>query len=148
LDFFTLIDDTKGITAENIKINDLILQDLNKIASASISDAPGDGSNALKIARIKDEFLIDGSFTVEDYWRNQISMLGIISQRAGLISDNQKVLVDAINNKREEVSGVSIDEEVINMIRYQQAFSAASRILTTLDEMLSILIERTGVVGR
>jgi len=60
----------------------------------------------------------------------------------------RQVLVDAINNKREEVSGVSIDEEVINMIRYQQAFSAASRILTTLDEMLSILIERTGVVGR
>ncbi|MCX7796157.1 MAG: flagellar hook-associated protein FlgK [bacterium] len=148
IDFFTLVDAGKGINANNIKINDLILQDLNKIASASSLDAPGDGSNALKIARIKGEFLVDGSFTVGDYWKNQVSMLGIISQRANLISENQKVLVDAISSRREEVSGVSIDEEVINMIKYQQAFSAASRILTTLDEMLSILIERTGVVGR
>lgn len=148
IEFFSLIDAGKGIVATNVKINDLILEDLSKIASASIIDAPGDGSNALKISKISEEFLIDGSFTVEDYWRNQISMLGIISQRANLISNNQKSLVDAINSKREETSGVSIDEEVINMIRYQQAFSAASRILTTLDEMLSILIERTGVVGR
>ncbi|MGC8971097.1 MAG: flagellar hook-associated protein FlgK [bacterium] len=148
IDFFSLIDTGKGIVATNVKINDLILEDLNKIASASLLDAPGDGSNALKIAKVSKEFLIDGSFTVEDYWRNQISMLGIISQRANLISNNQKSLVDAINRKREEISGVSIDEEVINMIRYQQAFSGASRILTTLDEMLSILIERTGVVGR
>lgn len=148
IDFFSLVDTGKGIVATNVKINDLILEDLNKIASASILDAPGDGSNALKIARISEEFLIDGSFTLEDYWRNQISMLGTISQRASLISNNQKSLVDAINSKREEISGVSIDEEVINMIKYQQAFSAASRILTTLDEMLSTLIERTGVVGR
>jgi len=148
IDFFSLVDTGKGIVATNVKINDLILEDLNKIASASVLDAPGDGSNALKIAKISEEFLIDGSFTLEDYWRNQISMLGIISQRASLISNNQKSLVDAINSKREEISGVSIDEEVINMIKYQQAFSAASRILTTLDEMLSTLIERTGVVGR
>ncbi|MBC7319923.1 flagellar hook-associated protein FlgK [bacterium] len=148
IDFFTLVDTNKGINANNIKINDLILQDLNKIATASSLDTPGDGSNALRIAKVREEFLIDGSFTVGDYWKNQVSMLGIISQRAGLISENQKRLVDAISSRREEVSGVSIDEEVINMIKYQQAFSAASRILTTLDEMLSILIERTGVVGR
>ncbi len=148
IDFFTIIDTNKGVNATNIKINDLISQDLNKIASATNSDVPGDGSNALKIARIREEFLIDGSFTVGDYWKNQVSMLGIISQRAKLLSENQKTLVDAISSRREEISGVSIDEEVINMIKYQQAFSAASRILTTLDEMLSILIERTGVVGR
>lgn len=148
IDFFALVDTEKGINANNIKINDLILQDLNKIASASNIDSPGDGSNALRIARLREEFLIDGNFTVRDYWKNQISMLGIISKRAELLSENQKTLVDAISRRREEISGVSIDEEVINMIKYQQAFSAASRILTTLDEMLSILIERTGVVGR
>ena len=147
-DFFSLIDTGKGVIASNIKISDVILQDLSKIAASTVMDSPGDGSNALNIARINREFLIDGSFTIGDYWNNQTDSLGIISQRANWLFENQNTLVDAIEKERESVSGVSIDEEVINMIRYQNAFSAASRVLTTMDEMLSILIEKTGVVGR
>lgn len=147
-EFFSLIDTSKGVTADNIKIADIVLQDVSKIAASTNLDSPGDGSNALKIAQINREFLIDGSFTINDYWNNQTSTLGFITQRARWLADNQKSLVDAIERERESVSGVSIDEEVVNMIRYQNAFSAASRILSTLDEMLSILIERTGVVGR
>lgn len=147
-DFFSLIDTSKGIIASNIKVSDVILQDLNKIAASSLIDSPGDGSNALSIARIKREFLIDGSFTIGDYWNNQTDALGIISQRANWLFENQNTLVEAITKERESVSGVSIDEEVINMMKYQNAFSAASRVLTTIDELLSILIERTGVVGR
>lgn len=147
-DFFSLIDTSKGIIASNIKISDTILQDLNKIAASSNLDSPGDGSNALRIAGINREFLVDGSFTINDYWSNQVSSLGFITQRTEWLSENQKTLVESIERERESISGVSIDEEVVNMIRYQNAFAAASRILTTLDEMLSILIERTGVVGR
>ncbi|HOL55758.1 MAG TPA: flagellar basal body rod C-terminal domain-containing protein, partial [bacterium] len=147
-DFFSLIDTGKGVIASNIKISDVILQDLSKIAASTVMDSPGDGSNALNIARINREFLIDGSFTISDYWNNQTDSLGIVSQRANWLLENQSALVDAIEKERESVSGVSIDEEVINMIRYQNAFSAASRVLTTMDEMLSILIEKTGVVGR
>ncbi|MGB9682850.1 MAG: flagellar hook-associated protein FlgK [bacterium] len=146
--FFSLLDPTKGIVANNIKLNDDIVKSPEKIAAASTIDSPGDGSNALGLSNISNEFLIDNSFTVGDYWASQVGALGIISQRANWMSENQKVLVDALIKRRESTSGVSLDEEMVNMIRYQNAFSAASRILTVIDEMLSTLIEKTGVVGR
>jgi flagellar hook-associated protein 1 FlgK len=146
--FFSLIDLNKGIVATNIKLNDEIAENPEKIAAGGTVDSPGDGSNALKISRVGEEFLIDNSFTVKDYWRSQVGALGITSQRANWISGNQKVLVDALTKRRESISGVSLDEEMINMIKYQNAFSAASRVLTVMDEMLSIIIEKTGIVGR
>jgi len=148
ISFFSLIDSTKGVVATNIKLNDEIRENPEKIAAGSTIDSSGDGTNAQRISRIDEEFLIDNSFIVKDYWRSQVGALGIISQRAKWISENQKVLIDALTKRRESTAGVSLDEEMINMIKYQNAFSAASRVLTVMDEMLSILIEKTGVVGR
>jgi|YelNatPaOPRAMG01_1025707.scaffolds.fasta_scaffold05646_13 flagellar hook-associated protein 1 FlgK len=146
--FFSLGDSTKGVIASNVKLNDEIVQNPEKIAAAGTIDSPGDGSNALNISNISDELLIDNSFTIKDYWASQVGSLGIISQRANWMSENQKVLVDTLIQRRESTSGVSLDEEMVNMIKYQNAFSAASRILTVIDDMLSTLIEKTGVVGR
>jgi flagellar hook-associated protein 1 FlgK len=46
------------------------------------------------------------------------------------------------------VSGVSIDEELTNLIKFQQAYNAAARIITVMDEMIDVLVSKTGVVGR
>ncbi|MCL6577618.1 flagellar basal body rod C-terminal domain-containing protein, partial [Kyrpidia sp.] len=52
------------------------------------------------------------------------------------------------DGKRQSVSGVSIDEEMANMIRFQQAYGASARMVTAIDQMLDKLINGTGVVGR
>jgi flagellar hook-associated protein 1 FlgK len=53
-----------------------------------------------------------------------------------------------VDTLRDSVSGVSLDEEVSNMLTYQRTFQAASRVLTTVDDLLDTLINRTGLVGR
>ena len=60
---------------------------------------------------------------------------------------NQQALVDAIDNRRQSVQGVSPDEEMTNLIRFQRGYQASARTMTTLDDMLDTLINRTGKVG-
>jgi flagellar hook-associated protein 1 FlgK len=57
-------------------------------------------------------------------------------------------VLTTIDNQRESVKGVSLNEETVNMIKYQRAFEASARVMTALDEMLDIIINRMGVVGR
>ncbi|MGA2453826.1 MAG: flagellar hook-associated protein FlgK [Solirubrobacteraceae bacterium] len=60
---------------------------------------------------------------------------------------NLQTTVSAINDQRESVSGVSLDEEMTNLITYQRGYQASARTLTAMSEMLETLIEHTGVVG-
>jgi flagellar hook-associated protein 1 FlgK len=56
----------------------------------------------------------------------------------------QQSLTDSIEDKRQQVAGVSTDEEMINLLMYQHAYNAASRYINTIDSMLEYLIERLG----
>ena len=64
----------------------------------------------------------------------------VLTTRMGVLND--------ISNSKDSVSGVWMDEEVMNLMRYQQSYSAAARLMTTLDEALETLISNTGRVGR
>ena len=57
------------------------------------------------------------------------------------------MLVDASDDRRQSVAGVSMDEEMTNLIRFQRGYQASARAMSTLDEMLDVLINRTGRVG-
>jgi flagellar hook-associated protein 1 FlgK len=58
---------------------------------------------------------------------------------------NQQVLTSQVDGAREQLSGVDLDEEMVNMISAQRAYESASRVMTTVDSMLDTLINRTGV---
>ncbi|MNC82803.1 Flagellar hook-associated protein 1 [compost metagenome] len=58
------------------------------------------------------------------------------------------MVVDQVDSRRQSVSGVSIDEEMTSMIKYQHAYNAAARVMTSVDEMLDKIINGMGVVGR
>jgi len=70
------------------------------------------------------------------------------AQEAGRQADNQRVLVDQVDARRQSVSGVSLDEEMANMIKFQHAYNAAARVMTVYDEILDRIINGMGVVGR
>jgi len=122
---------------------------LERIAAASSNNTPGDGSNALLIAQLKQKkiaTLANGTF--DDYTKSLISALGVDTQEAIRMTDNQQLLLTQIENRRESVSGVSLDEEMSNMIKFQHGYNSAARMVTAIDEMLEVVVNKMGIVGR
>ena len=143
---------TEEFRAGNISVNPDIIADVSKIAAAKapVTDPEngiGDNKNALKLAQIKyDQSAISG-FTIDDHYRSMIGDIGISANKAKNMADNQDLLVRQIDTQREYVMGVSLDEEMTHMIQFQQAYNSSARFLTTVDEMLDILVNRLGRVG-
>jgi len=82
--------------------------------------------------------------TVDDFYRAQLGKIGVDSQEASRMVENQQLLVDQLENRRQSLAGVSIDEEMTNLIRYQHGYNAAARLVTVIDEMLDKIINGMG----
>ncbi len=141
------------ITAGNIKMNPA-LSELNKIA-ASASGAVGDGEIAKKIQEIRENLEIpkfdkdnDENLSLDDYYNDLVTSLALERQEAKSNQDNQGFLIKSMDEKRKGLSSVSLDEEMADMIRFQHAYSANSRVINTLDEMIDTIVNRLGLVGR
>ena len=86
----------------------------------------------------------NGSDTFEGYYANLVSELGIDAGRAQNDLDRTDFLLNQLNLQREQVSGVSLDEESVNLIKLQTAMQAAARLISTADEMLRSLLSMAG----
>lgn len=121
-----------------------ILQDnpsLIRAAADNGDDNLGQGENALAIARLRNTPLFNGeTISIEGFYSGIINSLGVESQQAERAVLNQEALSAQLVGRREEASGVSIDEELSNMVQFQHGYQAAARLLTTLDEVLQTLI--------
>lgn len=144
LDNSTGIKFFEGTDASNIRVSDDIMDEingLNRIAAALSMDSPGDGSNALKLSEVMQTGLLNGEkTTMADYWGGIITRLGVDSQRALHMVENQKALTEQLDQQRQSISGVSLDEEMANLIRYQHAYNAAAKLIQTQSEMLDTLV--------
>jgi len=78
--------------------------------------------------------------TLANYAGHYLSNLGIEADRVGTLAKDRKFLVDEIQTRRDTVSGVNLDEELANMIVYQNAFNAAARLITTTNQMFDTLL--------
>src|SRR5690606_34149456 len=128
----------------------LLIDDPRAIAAAAAqATVPGDGSNAGALAQLRYERLAGlNDATLEDTYRSWVARLGVDSSEAQRREEHQFLLMTQITNQRDQVAGVSLDEELAAMLTYQHAYQAAARMVTTVDQMLDTLINRTGVVGR
>jgi flagellar hook-associated protein 1 FlgK len=140
LSFFT------GTGAGSINLSNDIISNIENIAASSTGE-PGDGKNALKLARLQSIPLINGE-TLEQYYTSFVSSLGVAAQKAELMVEHQETIMKNLDGLRESFSGVNIDEEMTNMIMYQHAYSAAAKVMTAMDEILNTLINKLGLVGR
>lgn len=86
--------------------------------------------------------------TTDDFWRSISAEIGVISQEAVRMVANQNILVAELESKRQSMSGVSLDEELTNMIKFQHAYNAAARFITSIDEAIDVIVNRMGLVGR
>lgn len=136
-------------SANQISVSTHIEADPNLIA-ASLSGEVGDGSNARTIADVlkTDRIMNGGTATIDEYYGSMVGSIGIQVREAEDQTENYTLLVQQIENARQSVQGVSLDEEMANMVKYQQAYAAAARVITFMDEALTTLISGTGVTGR
>ena len=105
------------------------------------SGAPGSTDYALAVSQLRD------GPTVDQPYRAFVAQIGSNVREAIRQEGNAQVLTDAVENRRQSISGVSLDEEMSNLVRFQRAYQASARAMSTMDEMLDVLINRTGRVG-
>lgn len=135
--------------ARYIKVSDAIMNDLNNIATTyDVNNLPGGNDLVVDMLKLRNDTSIFKEGKFEDFLKSLISNLGVDSQGAKNFAENQKVMVTQLDNRRQAVSGVSIDEEMTNLIKYQHGFQASARMINAFDEMLDVIVNRLGVVGR
>jgi len=148
-----------GDDCQSIAVNS-VLNDKDYIAAATIDATTGefgvgDNSNANNIADLKfstrsiaewtyergsDAVSQVTSFSTEDYYHRMVGSIGVESANAHRSVAFKEALANKLGEQRDNLSGVSLDEEMINMMKYQQAYTVASKLLSVADEMLTTLI--------
>ncbi len=140
--------DPRYTDASTVRINTEITANPSRIV-ASASGEIGDNTIALAMQDLRDKKMMnDGTETINSYYNSLVGTLGIQSSEAQSFTSNYELLVQQIDTARESVQGVSLDEEMTNMVVSQHAYDAAARIITAMDEALDTVIKGMGVVGR
>ena len=125
------------------------LDDVNYIAASKTqSGIPGDGDNMLAIAEVRHNVNLYDWGSPDDYVKSLISNLGVDGQAALNLAKNQELLINNVEISRQSTMGVSLDEEMTQMVKYQHAYSASARMVNVIDSMLDTIVNRLGLVGR
>lgn len=129
-------------------VNQDLIDDNSKVLSGKSYLSPsGDNTTAKAILLIREASIgfSSGANTIEGAYNGIVTKVGIEKQHAGNMTTNQEVLVNQLQMRRESTSGVSLDEEFSNVVKYQKAFEANARVMSVLTDMLDVLINRTGL---
>ena len=145
------------ITAENIQVNEKIQKDSSLLRAASNNSKDGEegnGANAKALADVQHRILLEGvdngglnGASVQTFLEGIIGELGVLGQQAKRNTFNAETMAESIEYRRASVMSVSLDEEMTDMIRFQQAYNASARMITAVDETLDKIINGMGRVG-
>jgi len=135
----------ENITAKLFAVSFDVVDDLNAICTSSASGELENKDVLDSILKMRHNTHMFTEGAPEDFMKSLVATLGIDSQQAIRYSDNQNIIVNQIEKRRMSVSGVSIDEEVTNLVKFQNAYNASARMITTMAEIYDTLINRMGV---
>ena len=142
--------DYTTLTAANMGVSaDILADDGTKKIPAS--DTFGTSGNSGLIQMVLDQRHDTAMFAEgapEDYMKSLIATLGVDAQEAIKMNKIQDSVVKHIENSRQAVSGVSIDEETANVVKYQQIYTASAKLISIMDELYSLTVNRLGMAGR
>ena len=130
-----------GTDAGTIGVNSALQNDASLVQAAGVSGASGDNSVALKLAQLGSQKLSGlNNQTFSSAFASQVGTFGFALSNANAQVSNSTSVTGMLQNQRDSVSGVSIEEEVANLITFQQAYAASSKIITTVDQMLQTVV--------
>jgi len=137
-----------------IKLDSAVLNEVESIAAAKGTDTDGDsvpnlsmgagnGDNALEVASIRfQKVMIGGNETINEFYQALIANTGLKGETAETESDNRGLIVENLSNLRKSISGVNLDEELVNLVKFQHGYQAAARFISEIDKMLDVIINR------
>ena len=130
-DFFTSYSPSGGV----LKFD----SDTNNIAASGTAGNSGDSNNAINIAKLAEQPSIDGK-TVSEYYNSFISGLGTEKSKNDQSAQSNQLVLDQLNNQKSSYSGVSIDEEMTNVIKFQKSYDASAKLIKVADDMIQTLL--------
>lgn len=138
--FFEMPESTKGAAA-SMSLNKTVFNDVSRISAGAQPGASGDNTVANVISSLQyRQVMEDGTATLDDYYNTQVGQIGAITQRAIKSQESQKNVLGQLQNIRESISGVSLDEETTKMIEFQKTYDASARLIKTADEMFDTVL--------
>jgi len=140
-DIYDIYDD---MTAGNFSISQDVIDNLANILTTTTAGDVGQSDVLLSIADFRHDSGLFAEGAPEDFMSSLISNLGIDTEEAARVGLNQETIVKQIDNRRSSNSGVSLDEEMSNMVKFQHAYNASARMITTISEIYDMLINRMG----
>ncbi len=144
------LDDISGINffagdvtgADNFRLNEAIINDPGLIATKAVGEGNGSSSMALAIADLRMENFV-GSLSPNDFYTSIMSQLGSVVQENDFLLESQTMIVQQLENQKQAISGVSLDEEMTRMMQYEQAYEAAAKVIDTVDGLVQTLLQMT-----
>lgn len=133
------------LTAKNFSVSADVLGDIKKMVTASGANQAENTDILKKLIGYRHETSMFAEGSPEDFMKALVAGVGIDSQQSIRMYNNQKKMTYQIETSRISVSGVSIDEELTNMVKFQHSYNACAKMLTTMAEIYDTLINRTGV---
>ncbi|GAB1481618.1 flagellar hook-associated protein FlgK [Treponema sp.] len=133
-----------------IEVNPALIKDPFSVASGFGENGkaanPGNGEAALAIASIRNSPVMVGKLdTFDDYFADAVARVGLMGEQSDRSLETQNLIMKQLRDMRDSISGVNIDEELSQMIKYQHGYAAAARFITTMNDMLDTIINRMGV---
>jgi flagellar hook-associated protein 1 FlgK len=137
-----------GNSAATIALSDDVAGYPDRLATAAAAGAPADGSVALEMAGLAQKKLAGLNDSIGGSYAVLVGQVGLSAEKSDQMSSHQDELLRFLNGRKQEIAGVSLDDEAVRMMSAQRAYQAAARVITTVDQMLDKLINDTGMVGR
>ena len=133
-----------------IEVNPALLRDPSSVAAGfgynGRAANPGNGDAAAAIASIRNNPVMVGKHsTFDDFFADSVGRIALLGEQSGRALETENRIMKFLTDWRSSISGVNIDEELANMIRYQHGYNASARFITTVNSMLDTIINRLGV---
>lgn len=140
-----------GTTASTLSLSAPVAASVDAIAaSGTAAGVPANADAAVSLAQL--QFVVQtigaSTTTIDGFYQQMVAKVGVDTDQAKRLAEVQQGVLGAAESRRQSVSGVNLDEEMTDMVRFQKSYNAAARMITTLDDMLETIVNRMGMVGR
>lgn len=127
-------------TIKNIAVSSDVKGNPEAIPVSEVAGEPGNNGIARRVAGILTEQNVVGAATLNEFYNSIVSKVGSRGYDAEFGIKTASLLLTQLENQRDTVNGVSLDEEAVNLIQFQKAFEASARVVNTANELLGVIV--------